>query len=67
MKKRYGCQETALHLSPEAQRVYNETDPIDIFENENGLYTLTGAIVAENLTEGQVNDALISLACECWS
>ena len=66
MKKRYGCQNTALQLSPEAQKVYNETDPLDIFENENGLYTLTGAIVAENLTEGEVNDALISLG-ECWS
>ncbi len=66
MKKRYGCQETALHLSPEAQKIYNDTDPLNIFENENGLYTLTGAIEAENLTEGEVNDALISLG-ECWN
>lgn len=64
MKKRYGFQKTVLHLSEEAQKVYDEIDPLTIYENENGLYTITGAIEAENLTEGEVNDALIDFGCE---
>lgn len=59
MKKKYGFQKTHLELCPLAQKAYDDIDPINIYEDENGLYTITGAIEKDHLTSRQVNELLI--------
>lgn len=62
--KRYGNEPTKLVLNQTAQRVYNNTDPLDIYELDNGTYKITGCLEADNLTAEQVNTALIEFAKE---
>lgn len=59
MKRKYGSQRTNLTLCPLAQKVYDETDPLNIYEEESGLYTMTGVLEYDHLTERQVNEILI--------
>ena len=72
--KRYGSGKTHLsRLTEEAERVYNVTEPLEIwelvFEELNGdrtyYYTTTGAIKTDRLlTEGELNQMLINFGKE---
>ena len=65
MKKRYGDAKTALRLSEKAERIYSDTQPLSIFEEETDdgeyRYTVTGFLQGEDLTEDEVNALLESL------
>lgn len=61
MKKRFGDTKTKLTLTDKAQRFYNQTDPINIYEREDGLYDIDGFSAAEGLTAEEVNTTL-----EAW-
>ena len=64
MKKVYGCDNTNLTLTKEAQRVYNDISPIKIIEIETDdgyTYTIKGAIEADNMTADEVNQFLVEL------
>ena len=68
MKKVYGCTETHLKLSKEAQAVYNDISPIEIIEIETDdgeyLYNVDGCIQINNLTAERLNDFLVGLKPE---
>lgn len=65
MKKRYGDTKTALRLSAKAERIYSDTQPLSIFEEETEdgeyRYTVTGFLQGEDMTEDEVNALLESL------
>lgn len=65
MKKRYGDTKTSLRLSEKAERIYSDTQPLSIFEEETDdgeyRYTVTGFLQGEDLTEDEVNALLESL------
>lgn len=57
--KRYGDTKTNLKLTKEAQEIYSNSDNLDIWEQENGLYTLNlFGDIRENLSEQEVNDLI---------
>lgn len=62
--KHFGFEPTNLILSKDAQSIYDDTDPIDIYEADDGTYSIRGAIEADGLTAAEVNSALIALAAE---
>lgn len=72
MKRKYGSVWTNLSLSAEAQKVYNETQPLDIWEIEgttDGIdtvytYDITGVLEEKGLTEDEVNQCLIAFGDE---
>ena len=60
--KRYGDTNTHLTLSPKAQRIYSNSQPLDIYEEENGTYTVNlFGDIQEGLTESEVNALLEDL------
>jgi hypothetical protein len=60
--KRYGDTNTHLTLSPKAQRIYSNSQPLDIYEEENGTYTVNlFGDIQEGLTESEVNTLLENL------
>lgn len=64
MRKRYGDTNTVLSLSDKAWRCYSDTEPLDIFEEDNGTYTMTGVIEQTGLTADEVNEWLEDLEDE---
>lgn len=64
----YGFTRTHLQLSDAAQKVYNETDPLQIVEIESGggslRYNLSGCIEATGISADEVEDLLISFGEE---
>ena len=40
--KRYGDVKTSLTLSDKAQRIYSISDPLDIYEHDDGTYSMRG-------------------------
>ena len=56
--KRYGDTKTALNLTEKAFAAYSETDPLDIYEHDDGSYSMRGACEFNNLTAADVNDIL---------
>ena len=62
--KRYGDTKTNLELSAKALAVYAETDPLDIIENEDGMFSIRGIEERDGLTAEEVNKFLEDLASE---
>lgn len=67
--KSFGDVETHLHrtdLSEKALKEYDETDPLDIYEEklEDGsfLYHTRGSVDADDLTAEELNDLLEDMA-----
>lgn len=58
MKRVYGNTKTKLRLSRRAQRVYDVSWPIEIVENDDGTYDITGIYNASGLTERKLNALL---------
>ena len=63
-RKRYGDTKTNLILTDLAQEVYNETDPISIYERIDGLYDIEGFLEYEGMTADDVNELLESFSKE---
>ena len=66
--KIYGNEPTELKLSDKSQEVYNNTDPLHIYEKlQDGgtyLYDITGCIEMNDLTENGLNEALEIMGAE---
>ncbi len=64
--KRYGDTRTDLTLTDKAQKVYNVTDRIDIYEREVDddvfVYTMRGVIVEDDISADEVNQILEEFA-----
>ena len=64
--KRYGDTRTDLTLTEKAQKVYDVTDPIDIYEREEDddvfVYTMRGVIVEDDISADEVNQILEEFA-----
>ena len=56
--KIYGKEPTELVLSEKAAKFYAETEPLTIMEWENGLYDISGSLIANDLTAEKVNALL---------
>lgn len=69
--KRYGDTRTDLTLTEKAQKVYNVTDPIDIYEREEDddvfVYTMRGVIEKDDLSADDVNQILEEFADEVFA
>jgi hypothetical protein len=69
--KRYGDTSTNLILTEKAQKVYNVTDPIDIYEREEKddelVYSMRGVIVKDDLSADDVNQILEGFADEIFA
>lgn len=69
--KRYGDARTNLILTEKAQKVYNVTDPIDIYEREEKddelVYSMRGVIVKDDLSADDVNQILEEFADEIFA
>ncbi len=69
--KRYGDTRTDLTLTEKAQKVYDVTDPIDIYEREEDddvfVYTMRGVIVKDDLSADDVNQILEEFADEVFA
>lgn len=69
--KRYGDTRTNLILTEKAQKVYNVTDPIDIYEQEEKddvlVYSMRGVIVKDDLSADDVNQILEEFADEIFA
>lgn len=60
--KRYGDTKTNLTLTDKALRIYSNSDPLSIYEHDDGNYTVNlFGDVREGLTEAEVNAMLESL------
>ena len=60
-RKRYGDTSTNLTLTEKAYNVYSDTDPLSIYEREDGFYDMEGVVEARGLTAEQVNGILEDL------
>ena len=60
--KKYGSQNTNLVLTKKADKFYSETDPLNIFENEDGTYRTTGFLEATFENAAGLNAALEDMA-----
>ena len=60
--KRYGNEKTSLELTEKAFNVYSNSDGIEIYEHENGLYSLKGFEDRDNMTADDVNRFFEDLA-----
>lgn len=60
-RRRYGDVSTNLVLTEKAYNVYIDTDPLSIYEREDGSYDMEGCIEARGLTAEQVNGILEDL------
>ena len=59
--KIYGNRNTSLKLSEKALAVYSDTDPLQIIENDDGRYDITGAFEYCDVTADEVNSILEDL------
>lgn len=59
--KRYGWTNTNLRLTAKAQEAYDNINPLEIWETDNGAFFIRGAYWWDNLTEEDVNDILEEL------
>ena len=64
--KIYGNEKTSLELSAKAQSAYELTDPLKIIEEDDGSYTMTGAIACRGISADKVNQILESFYDECF-
>lgn len=62
--KTYGNTKTHLTLSAKAQRAYDQTDPLQILEHEDGTYSIRGIEDRDSMTAADVNEWLEDLADE---
>ena len=67
----FGSEKTALELTPKAQAIYNDTDPLKIYEREiiaedvpAYLYAISGAFDAGWIDAAEVNAFLEAFADE---
>lgn len=59
--KRFGDTKTSLTLTEKAQIAYNETDPLDIYEVEDGTFEVDGVMRLFNCTADDINNYLEEL------
>jgi topoisomerase IA-like protein len=60
--KKYGSQNTNLVLTKKADEFYGETDPLNIFEYNDGTYKTTGFINATFKNADELNKSLEDMA-----
>jgi hypothetical protein len=60
--RKYGSQNTNLILTTKADKFYSETDPLNIFEHEDGTYTVTGLFNGTFENAKTLNDELEAYA-----
>ena len=60
--KIYGNEKTNLTLSDKAYKVYRNTDPLKIVEEDDGTYSMTGCFELYGMTEKDVNRVLEQIA-----
>jgi hypothetical protein len=56
--KIYGNEKTRLELTEKAQRIYSESDPLQIIEQDDGTYSARGIIDRDGMTAAEVNKML---------
>lgn len=57
--KKYGSDRTSLQLSTKAEKVYSDTDPLAIYEDENLHYSIRGCFGDyDDLSAERVNEML---------
>lgn len=56
--KKYGDVKTNLTLTEKALDAYNETNPLYIYEMDDGTYSMRGLFKFDGMTEKEVNNFL---------
>lgn len=64
-RKCYGDTKTNLTLTEKAFNAYCITDPLSIYEREDGLYDIVGCYEATSLTAELVNKILEEFLEDC--
>lgn len=65
MKKRIEYQTLkAIGVSEQALKMYSDSDPLNIMQNETGTYDMDGIIVCKDLSEQELVKALEDFAAE---
>lgn len=63
---RYGDGKTSLVLTEKALAAYSESDPLDIIETDDGVFSMRGIEDRDNMTAEQVNTWLECLYDEIF-